>query len=217
MWNPRGGDAAAASVGAPAPAAAGGPPPPPPPPPPADIFAQPAKPSADDARNALLKDLNRGTDITSGLRKVTADQQTHKNPALRSAGVVAASDVKKSSTNGYAAGREAPAKPPKFELEGKKWMVEYLVGRKDIVIEQTEMNQAVSLYKCKDVLVQVKGKINSIVVDTCSKTAIVFDDIVACVEFINCQSVQAQVIDEATVNRRNQDVEIDALGIKPGD
>uniref|UniRef100_A0A914RFK6 Uncharacterized protein n=1 Tax=Parascaris equorum TaxID=6256 RepID=A0A914RFK6_PAREQ len=34
-------------------------------------------------RAALFAEINKGEDITKGLRKVTADMQTHKNPALR--------------------------------------------------------------------------------------------------------------------------------------
>lgn len=41
-------------------------------------------------------------------------------------------------------------------------------------------------------VLQVKGKVNSIVIDSCKKTAVVFEDIVSVVEFINCQSVKAQ-------------------------
>lgn len=34
-------------------------------------------------RDALFAELNKGEAVTAGLRKVTADMQTHKNPALR--------------------------------------------------------------------------------------------------------------------------------------
>lgn len=191
-WNPRGGDAASAG-GAPAPPPRGGPGlPPPPPPPPADFFSESSK-GGDDARLQLLKDLSMGTDITKNLKRVTADQQTHKNPALKSQGVVSASALPSKTTTSSNGVKQAPAKPPKFELEGKKWMVEFQNGRKDFVIQETEMNQSVNLYKCKDCLVQVKGKVNSITIDSCSKTAVVFDDIVSVVEFVNCQNVQAQV------------------------
>jgi adenylyl cyclase-associated protein len=36
-----------------------------------------------DGRQALFAALNKGEGITSGLKKVTADMQTHKNPNLR--------------------------------------------------------------------------------------------------------------------------------------
>jgi len=194
-WNTKGGDASAAAANGnppPPPPVRGGSLPPPPPPPPAADFLTTAS-SGDDARLALMRELNRGTDITSGLKKVTDDQKTHKNPALKSQGFVSASDVPSGRKNEPVRPSAVPAKPPKFELEGKKWMVEFQNGVQNLVITETEMNQSVNLYKCKDTCVQVKGKINSITVDSCVKTAIVFQDIVSVVEFINCQNIQAQV------------------------
>lgn len=37
---------------------------------------------------------------------------------------------------------------------------------------------------------QVKGKVNSIVLDKCSRTGLLFDNVVATVEVVNCQSVE---------------------------
>ena len=37
---------------------------------------------------AVFADLNRGEDVTKGLRKVDKNEMTHKNPALRAGGVV---------------------------------------------------------------------------------------------------------------------------------
>ena len=38
----------------------------------------------------MFEQLNRGEDVTKGLRKVDKSQMTHKNPALRAGGVVPA-------------------------------------------------------------------------------------------------------------------------------
>lgn len=195
-WNVKGGDAStvASNGNPPPPPVRGGSlsgPPPPPPPPPADMLNT-ASVGGDDARLALLRELNSGTDITNKLKKVTDDQKTHKNPALKSQGIVSASDIPVGRRN-EPVRPSPPTKPPKFELEGKKWLVEFQTGAQNLVIAETEMNQSVSLYKCKDTVVQVKGKVNSITVDSCIKTAVVFQDIVSVVEFINCQNIQAQV------------------------
>lgn len=61
------------------------------------------------------------------------------------------------------------------------------------MIDNAEMNNVVYLFKCADSTVTVKGKINSITLDSCKKTSVVFDSVVAAMEFINCQSVQMQV------------------------
>ena len=90
----------------------------------------------------------------------------------------------------------APQKPPKFELEGKKWIVEFQRNNSGLVIraDQAEVNQSVYIYKCDGSTIQVKGKVNNIILDSCKKTAVVFGSVVSSCEFINCQSVQMQVI-----------------------
>ena len=64
--------------------------------------------------------------MTKGLKKVTADMQTHKNPSLRDSGKPIPGP-KPGSKSGSPAPAKAAAvqKPPKFELDGKKWIVEY--------------------------------------------------------------------------------------------
>lgn len=183
-WNQQGnavGDAAGAQNGV------SGPPLPPPPPPPG-LFADLAP--KDDGRAALLQQLNQGTEITKGLRKVTDEQQTHKNPALRTSGPA----PYKPPVASKPVGRVSPPRgPAKLALEGKKWCVEYHKDNQNLVVDQTEMSQSVNVYKCDNVVLQVKGKINSITVDSCKKFSIVFENIVSVVEFINCQQVKAQV------------------------
>lgn len=197
VWNARGSPLKASSIGGP----------PPPPPPPVLDFSNdtPNNKSGDDTRSALLKQLNKGTDITKGLKKIDSSQQTHKNPALRNQGPT---PNRGSATSVHSNARqEQPQKPPRFDLEGKKWMIEYQVGRKDLVVKDTEMSQSVNVYKCKDSLIIVKGKVNSITVDSCTKTSLVFDDIVSVVEFVNCQNVQAQSMGcVPTINVEKTDV-----------
>jgi len=138
-------------------------------------------------------ELNKGSDITKGLKKVTSDMQTHKNPELRGKG--APEPKAKSPPKPAAKPVATPAKPPKFELDGKKWAVEFHVKPSSpFVISETETNQSVYMYKCEGTTVQVKGKVNNVIMDSCKKCAVVFDNVVAMCEFINCQSVQMQTM-----------------------
>jgi len=135
----------------------------------------------------------KGEDVTKGLKKVTSDMQTHKNPSLR----VECGPVRTAASAGAGAGaKSAPVavKPPRMELEGKKWLVEYQKNQPSLIIAETEMRQIVYIFKCEGSTVQVKGKVNSIVLDSCKKTSVVLDSVVSAVEFINCQSVQMQVL-----------------------
>lgn len=172
------------------------PPPPPPPPLPVGLDLGPgggkssADQAMDDARAALFASINKGEDITKGLRKVTADQMTHKNPSLRPTNIV--TETKNLSISQQTKG--VTQQPEKLCLEGKKWMVENFKGRQDLLLDDTYLQQSVNVYQCEDCVLTVKGKVNSITVDKCKKFGIVFDSIVSVVEFINCQRIKAQVI-----------------------
>lgn len=191
-WNSSGSPATADA------AQSGGPPPPPgapaPPPPPPASAAPPPQPAAASSGSvsALLQDINKGADVTKGLKKVTNDMKTHKNPELRKHHVpvpykptpTAYKPMSKAAT-------KAPAKPPKLALEGKKWVVEFQ-EKATLTLDQCEMKQTAYIYKCNNCTITVSNKLNSIIMDTCKKTGLVFSSVVSGVEIINCQSVQLQ-------------------------
>lgn len=58
-----------------------------------------------------------------GLRKVTDDQKTHKNPALRASSKVEASAMEKKGTAAPKTTSAPVKKQPVLELQGKKWVV----------------------------------------------------------------------------------------------
>ncbi|XP_005917513.1 adenylyl cyclase-associated protein 2 [Haplochromis burtoni] len=180
----------------PAPNAPCPPPPPPPPPGPPPVFTDDdAKPQADAAvaqHSALFAQLNQGMDITKGLKHVSDDQKTHKNPNLRSQQPTTA----KGKNAGPVASPTTPAqkRPPLLELEGKKWRVENFEQKHDLVIEETELKQVAYVFSCNNSTLQIKGKINSIIIDNCKKLGVVFENVVGIVEIINCKSIQLQVL-----------------------
>lgn len=176
-----------------------GPPAGPPPPPLPNISELMAadtkkKPEKKNETDALFAAINQGCDITKGLKKVSDDQKTHKNPNLRSTAFVPAKADSATAVNGTKTTPTVTTKPPVFELEDKKWKIEYQNKRNDLVIDQTQIKQTVYIYKCKECTITVKGKVNSILIDSCSRVALLFDDVLSTVEFINCQSVQAQTL-----------------------
>merc|ERR1712080_171380 len=85
-------------------------------------------------------------------------------------------------------------KPPRLELEGKRWYVEYQQNNDCVVIAETVSNQSVYLFKCDNSTVQVGGKCSNIIMDQCKKVGLVYQDVVAGMEVINCQSVKLQVL-----------------------
>jgi len=191
VWNAKGVEAKSIGGGG-----SGGPPPPPMPV--GDLFADDSSSGGaggdEKSRAQLFAELNKGEDVTKGLRKVTSDMQTHKNPNLRTGPSPAVAKPNLATKPAGSSVSAAPSRPARKELEGKKWMVEYQKNQTSLTIADTEMNQVVYIFKCEGSTIQVKGKVNSIVMDSCKKTSVVLDSVVSSVEFVNCQSVQMQVL-----------------------
>ncbi|XP_019946281.1 adenylyl cyclase-associated protein 2 isoform X2 [Paralichthys olivaceus] len=178
-----------------APSAPCPPPPPPPPPGPPPVFTdddpQSQVDSAAAQHSALFAQLNQGMDITRGLKRVSDDQKTHKNPNLRSQ---AAPTKTKSSGAATSSKAAAQKRPPLLELEGKKWRVENFEQKHDLLIEETELKQVAYVFGCNNSTLQIKGKINSIIIDNCKKLGLVFENVVGIVEIINSKAIQLQVL-----------------------
>uniref|UniRef100_A0A182MQE0 Adenylyl cyclase-associated protein n=1 Tax=Anopheles culicifacies TaxID=139723 RepID=A0A182MQE0_9DIPT len=173
------------------------PPPPPgglPPPPPMMPLGDLSAGGAGDDRSALFAQIHQGADITKGLKKVTSEMQTHKNPALRSGPAPYKAPAGVTNGTKSVASPAAVAKPPTFTRDGKKWLIEYQKNNPNLVVENAEMNNVVYMFRCEGSSLQIKGKINSVVMDSCKKCSLVFDSLVASAEFVNCQSVQMQVL-----------------------
>lgn len=47
-------------------------------------------------------------------------------------------------------------------------------------------------YKCNQATIQIKGKLKSIIMDSCIKTNVLFDTAISSCEIVNCQKVQIQ-------------------------
>ena len=69
--------------------------------------------------------MNVGSKNNLGLKKVTADMQTHKNTALRKTSQVNSSAKPYSAPKPKSIVKTEVVKDPVFELDGKKWMVRY--------------------------------------------------------------------------------------------
>lgn len=80
---------------------------------------------------AVFSQLNMGSSVTSGLRKVAKSEMTHKNPALRQGATVSTSIAKPaSSTTTLQSQAPVPQKTPKKELDGNKWIIVCLPNAK---------------------------------------------------------------------------------------
>ncbi|CAK9181458.1 unnamed protein product [Ilex paraguariensis] len=162
----------------------------PPPPPPASLFSsespQPSASHPKEGMAAVFQEIGSGKSVTAGLRKVTADMKT-KNLSDRTS-VVTASEKGHVSSSSF-----SKAGPAKLELQmGRKWVVENQIGRKNLVIDDCDAKQTVYIFGCKDSVLQIQGKVNNITVDKCTKMGVVFTDVVAACEIVNCNGIEVQ-------------------------
>lgn len=183
-WNAKGGDASQAKVGSSAPAqqtqqAQAQP----------QQTQQPAQQKADPQKAGLFSALNSGN-VTSGLRKVTDDMKT-KNRTDKTS--VVTEVEKKPATTSQSKAAQPFNGTPKVALEDKKWCVEFQDGNKNIVIEDVDLKQTVYIYKCRNSVITVKGKVNAITIDGCLKVGLQFENVVASVEVVNSKSTNIVV------------------------
>lgn len=194
-WNAKGGDAASFSGSAPSggaaapPPPAGGPPAPAPPPPSTSTASASASSDPGDM-SGVFAQLNKGEGVTSGLRKVTADMKS-KNRADRS-GKIEEVEPKKPTGRLGKHTAAVPDKPPKMELNGNKMYVEYQTTPVTVKMEETK--HSVYVYKCTGATIKIEGKFNAIVIDSCKKTTVIFDEAISSCELVNCNGVKVHIL-----------------------
>nr|XP_014350514.1 PREDICTED: adenylyl cyclase-associated protein 2 [Latimeria chalumnae] len=71
---------------------------------------------------------------------------------------------------------------------------EYQDDVPNLTISETELKQVAYIFNCNRSTLQIKGKLNSIIVDNCKKLGLVFDNVVGIVEIINSRDIQLQVL-----------------------
>lgn len=210
-WNPQGQSAAdiaktISTSGATAPpppappAAAGGAPPPPPPgPPPVLEIKQQAPAKADSGLGAVFGEINKGSDVTKGLRKVDKSQMTHKNPSLRAGSTVTdhgASAGTKSAAPGKKPKPESMRlkKPPKQELDGNKWTIENYEKPSEPIEIEVSMSQSVLISKCSHTTIILKGKANAVTIENTQRLSLVVDSLVSTVDVVKSSNFALQVL-----------------------
>lgn len=176
-------------------AGASAPPPPPPPAPPASFFEEPAEKSG--GMGAVFADLNKGQNITSGLKKVEKSQMTHKNPGLRAQGQVSGKPAPPKKPHTLSLGSNIPKrKPARKELvDGSKWMIENftLADVSEPIVVNLEMLQSVFIGHTSGVTVQITGKGNAVSISETAKTAVVVESLISGIDVIKSHKFGIQV------------------------
>ncbi|KAL7933819.1 adenylate cyclase associated N terminal domain-containing protein [Trichoderma chlorosporum] len=214
-WNPRGEpadevakslDSSNATQQPPASSApsTGGAPPPPPPPPPGpppilDIPVQSAAPAAAAPAGgfgAVFSELNRGEDVTRGLRKVDRSEMTHKNPSLRAGSTVSEAPRAKSPVPGKKPKPESMRvkKPASKVLEANKWTIENFEKEPQPVEIEASLTQSVLISRCNNTTIIIKGKANQVTVENSTRLSLVVDTLVSTVDVVKANNFALQVL-----------------------
>ncbi|OBZ75884.1 Adenylyl cyclase-associated protein [Grifola frondosa] len=167
------------------------------PPAPAPAAAPPAGGVA-----AVFAELNRGEEVTKGLRKVDKSEMTHKNPALRAGGIVPSTPSVSSAAPKRPIKPSKPQalmgkKPAKFVLEGNKWAIEYQENESALTVENGQISETVNLYGCKNSTVIIKGKVNAVTIVNCVKTSVLVDSVISSISVTNSPSFALQITGKA--------------------
>ncbi|KAL6931027.1 related to Adenylyl cyclase-associated protein [Hanseniaspora guilliermondii] len=169
-------------------------PPPPPPAPPAMVFEikQDETKSAEAGdMTAVFAELNKGENITSGLKKVDKSE-LKKQKELKKTESKPISDSKPPAKPRKP--QDISMKEPRKELVGNKWFVmDFINEPSPIVIEGAAIGESVFVGKCINSIIQVKGKVNSITFNECKSSSLVMESCVAGVDFIKCEKFGLQV------------------------
>ncbi|PHH58629.1 hypothetical protein CDD81_5020 [Ophiocordyceps australis] len=172
-------------------------PPPPPPPGPApllDIKPEPLSvPAAttNSGFDAVFSELNKGSAVTQGLRKV--DRSENKN--LRPSRYDAASRAKSPAPGKKPKPESMRAKkPPKKQLEGNKWIMENYDKEPQPIEIEASLTQSVLISRCNNTTIIIKGKANQVTVENSSRLSLVVDTLVSTVDVVKAQNLALQVL-----------------------
>ncbi|OTB03718.1 hypothetical protein M426DRAFT_321425 [Hypoxylon sp. CI-4A] len=189
---------AAAPPPPPPPAAGGAPPPPPPPGPPPVLQIKESEPSSKpEGMGAVFSELNKGENVTKGLRKVDRSEMTHKNPSLRASSTVSDSSARaKSPAPGKKPKPESMRlkKPPKKELDGNKWTIENYEKWPEPIEIEAEMSHSILISRCSQTTIVVKGKGNAVTIENTQRLSLVIDSLVSTVDVVKSSNFALQVM-----------------------
>lgn len=84
---------------------------------------------------------------------------------------------------------------PILDTVRQRWYVDHFHDQmtEPIRVVVTHPRQSVSIDSCRQIVVEISGKCNSVVIHACDRLGLVLDDVVATVEVIRCKSCRLQL------------------------
>ena len=155
---------------------------------------------------AVFEQLNRGSAVTAGLKKVDKSQMTHKNPSLRaqsgsgpetSRSKSPGPDVKPKPQsmrqNSTASTKSSAPAAGKKTLDGNKWYISHHDSPSQPLTVEVSLTQSLLISACKNTTIILKGKANAVSIDNCSRLQILLDSLVSSVDVIKSPNFALQV------------------------
>lgn len=119
------------------------------------------------------------------LKKVDDDMKSYVNQFLRKTGLV----QMEPKSNLYTSVNDDTV----FELYNRKWIIENQNENQHLIIDETDEKQIVYMYNCRNSILKVLGKVNSIIIDSCQNCDFVFNEAWSICNFVNCTNIKVQV------------------------
>lgn len=163
---------------------------------PASASVAASKPAAGPVGN-IFAELNKGGEITSGLKTVTKDMQTWRKEYKADATPSAPAPAKKPAVTARAGEQvKGPAKV-EYIAHGCKWQVENQSEINGVVtVEIADIKQNVYIYGCIGATINVIGKCKSIAIDSCKKCKVSFDEVFSTCETVNSARITVECRDK---------------------
>lgn len=149
----------------------------------------------------LAAAINKGGNITAGLKTVTKDQQTWRSEFKGGDAPVPPAATQKRAGAATPAAAPQVKGPPRLEyLSGPaKWCVENQTNENGIItVNITDKKQTVYILGCVGASISVVGKCKSIIVDNCKKTSVAFDTVMASCEVVNSLRIKIECREKAS-------------------
>lgn len=155
--------------------------------------------------SAVFNQLNQGSAVTAGLKKVDKSEMTHKNPSLRAGSTVPQRTSSQTSLSSSSTRGKSPMpnrkpesmrtkKPARKELDGNKWIVENIDNTGSEVHKITaEPNHSILISRCTKCIIKVTGKANAISIDNCTSLSILVDSLISSLDVIKSPKFQVQI------------------------
>lgn len=143
----------------------------------------------------LFSAINKGGQITAGLKTVTRDQQTWRAEYKATADVPVPAAAAPSAKAKSVRVVDTPKGPPKLEYQDlpHKWVVEYQTADGGVVsIQIKELRDTVYIFGCIGATIDVSGKCKSVIIDSCKKCKVYYDNVMASCEVVNCQRMHVE-------------------------